>query len=232
MDNIDKIALNFAEVSETIKSALITEFLKIYRQNSKTPEAMIQTLLDENIGNYILNDLGLAGEYEKVIESYAGIAAQVTETIRRNANPFLIAALKDVDGFTFYEHVRDVGQKLKDVMVKGALSGMSEQAMKEQLLSATKQLSDYQVGSLVNTNLRTLSRAAFANAANTLPANAKYRYVGPDDDKTRPFCAEHVNKEYTRAEAEAMTNDQGGSAWIEGGGFNCRHSWELVIEVE
>lgn len=53
-------------------------------------------------------------------------------------------------------------------------------------------------------------------------------YMGPVDDVTRDFCREHVNKIMTIDEAKALENDQGGNAWTEGGGYNCRHRWIAV----
>jgi hypothetical protein len=62
------------------------------------------------------------------------------------------------------------------------------------------------------------------------------------DSKNRPFCAKllALNKVYSRAEIDAMENENGDSAWIYRGGFYhnpkndlttpfCRHHWEAVI---
>lgn len=53
-----------------------------------------------------------------------------------------------------------------------------------------------------------------------------YRYVGPRDAKTRPFCRAHVGRAFTRAALDALDAGEGQpqpvSIYL--GGFNCRHS--------
>jgi hypothetical protein len=65
----------------------------------------------------------------------------------------------------------------------------------------------------------------------------KFIYIGPDDDITRPFCGEHLDKIYTADEIAALDNGQGLPVEIYGGGYNCRHQWrpvsdELAAELE
>jgi hypothetical protein len=53
-----------------------------------------------------------------------------------------------------------------------------------------------------------------------------YRYVGPNDGKTREFCAEHVGRCYSLAALDAEDNgdEQPKPVSVYLGGFNCRHS--------
>lgn len=57
-----------------------------------------------------------------------------------------------------------------------------------------------------------------------------FLYVGPDDDAIRPFCEEHVEQVYTRAEIDAMDNGQDLPVSVYGGGYNCRHQWAPIDE--
>ena len=57
-----------------------------------------------------------------------------------------------------------------------------------------------------------------------------YRYVGPLDDITRPFCRKHINEVKTMAEWNQLDNGQLDPVSVFGGGYNCRH--ELVPETE
>ena len=50
-----------------------------------------------------------------------------------------------------------------------------------------------------------------------------YVYVGPRDEKNRPFCARWVGK--ASARPEDLDNGQGLPVPDYCGGFNCRHSW-------
>jgi hypothetical protein len=57
----------------------------------------------------------------------------------------------------------------------------------------------------------------------------KFRYVGPLDDKTRPFCREHLNEVRTIDDWNTLDNGQILPVSVYKGGFNCRHS--LVGEI-
>ena len=71
----------------------------------------------------------------------------------------------------------------------------------------------------------------FARAAHELKAEQLglkfYRYSGPDDQVTRPFCRKLVGLVLSRAEVDALDNGQtgAGTAMVACGGFNCRHRW-------
>lgn len=53
-----------------------------------------------------------------------------------------------------------------------------------------------------------------------------FLYAGPKDERNRPFCAERVNKVFSREQIATWDNGQGLPADIFCGGYNCRH--ELV----
>ena len=55
-------------------------------------------------------------------------------------------------------------------------------------------------------------------------------YAGPFDGRTRPFCGVLVNKAFSREELEQANNGQTGNPIHSGGGYNCRHLLEVVIE--
>lgn len=73
--------------------------------------------------------------------------------------------------------------------------------------------------------------------AESLPADrrrsdgpSRYRYVGPRDDKNRPFCRKILdqNRLFTLEEIVALDSDplaQILPVFAFGGGFNCRHRW-------
>ena len=72
------------------------------------------------------------------------------------------------------------------------------------------------------------SRSVTRQQMDEAPTELKYVYIGPVDEKTRPFCLE-------AAGAGPLTLDEInslGGEWVEslssGGGINCRHNWELA----
>ena len=60
----------------------------------------------------------------------------------------------------------------------------------------------------------------------------RYRYYGPYDDLTRPFCRHllEIDKSYTRAEIGAMNNWQIPNVFISAGGWRCRHTWAIALD--
>ena len=60
------------------------------------------------------------------------------------------------------------------------------------------------------------------------PANATYVYLGIIDDKTRDICLEMMSAgALTRSEIDSRY----AGAFIDGGGFNCRHRWARETSV-
>lgn len=55
-----------------------------------------------------------------------------------------------------------------------------------------------------------------------------YIYLGPDDSITRPFCNSHINKVFTLEEIQSLSNGQNLSVRQYGGGWNCRHFFQVV----
>jgi uncharacterized protein with gpF-like domain len=55
-----------------------------------------------------------------------------------------------------------------------------------------------------------------------------FAYVGPIDERLRPFCREHVGKVYSRADIDALDNGQLPNTFLTGGGYNCRHVWQAI----
>lgn len=56
----------------------------------------------------------------------------------------------------------------------------------------------------------------------------RFKFVGPPAQ--RPFCRDRLGKIFTLVEIQGMDNGQGLSVQIYCGGYNCRHTWEAVID--
>lgn len=87
-----------------------------------------------------------------------------------------------------------------------------------------------QVRTLYDTAVSIFGRQVEALQAGDEP-DTPFLYAGPDDDLTRPFCAAHLGKVYTRAQIDALTNGQIDNVFLTGGGYNCRHVWMEVSKL-
>lgn len=92
-----------------------------------------------------------------------------------------------------------------------------------------------------NLNIKTEFRTAAGNLYQAQRAeffkeleqkNKKYEYVGVKDKNNREFCSAHLGRTGTESYWKNLDNGQGGSAWHQLGGYNCRHMLLLVPEEE
>lgn len=85
---------------------------------------------------------------------------------------------------------------------------------------------------LVDTGILAAERATSLAQAESVGIR-HWLFDGPQDGRTRDFCAEHVGKSHTSEQLAALENDVGPQpASVYGGGWNCRHRWVPLDESE
>ena len=120
----------------------------------------------------------------------------------------------------------NISSHLKNELIKGLQAGLSIDDIV--LNVAQSSISDAQIETLINTTLNSYSRTVTNSMMKAAPDNTKYWYVGPFDEKTRDICAMQITAGRL-TQAEIIANF-GAGVLIEGGGFNCRHKWEIAAE--
>ena len=115
--------------------------------------------------------------------------------------------------------------ELKNLLSNGAISGMQKSQILNQVTAAS---SASMQKTLLNTRLNTFSRVATNTMMKDAPEDTKYVYIGPVDEKTRDECLEYASAG-ALTEAQIMENGWEASL-VDGGGFNCRHKWEIASE--
>jgi len=79
---------------------------------------------------------------------------------------------------------------------------------------------------IVGDGLNNYSRSVTRMMMDEAPDDTQYIYVGPADEKTRPFCLSAIQAgSITMAEINSMGGEWSASL-TDGGGINCRHGWE------
>jgi hypothetical protein len=84
----------------------------------------------------------------------------------------------------------------------------------------------------MRTWITTGTNAIFSTSLVLLAATngiSKYKYVGPLDAKTRPFCKEHTGEIKTIEEWNQLDNGQINPISVYRGGYNCRHALVGVL---
>ncbi|MFB3777142.1 MAG: hypothetical protein ACE141_06000 [Bryobacteraceae bacterium] len=83
----------------------------------------------------------------------------------------------------------------------------------------------------MSTFYRMVADRGYGKIQEDLPeAVLQFRYEGPHDRVTRPFCERLLKSDrtYTREEIDRMDNGQIPNVFVTCGGFNCRHQWVLA----
>jgi hypothetical protein len=115
-----------------------------------------------------------------------------------------------------------------------SLSGLLQQAAatpipKEDIAKQVEQIAQTSLSrarTITDTSIAGLQRATAIQAAAELPGDVVFRYSGPNDKITRPFCKRLVGKTFTPEEIRRLDNGQNLPPDLFGGGYNCRHSWQ------
>jgi len=220
-DVIDTAAARFAARVQQVSTSIVDFVYEQGGQLSRDQLATIISRLDiENlVGDPLRNEVKLIlSDYSKVLAAMEA-TAPVTETV--------LLALQSSDRATYLGVVRGIEDTIRAELTKGVLGGFSRSEMVS-ALRANSNLSQSNVQTIVDTTMRTFSRQVSAAMANNDPPNAKYVYIGPVDDKTRDVCLEMVAAgALTRKEIDARFP----GAFVDGGGFNCRHRWALETDL-
>ena len=120
-----------------------------------------------------------------------------------------------------------MGNTLKQEVINGIINNRTA----DQILTSISSKgygSDVGMKRIVTDSMNNYSRAVSRLMMNEAPVEAKYIYIGPADDRTRSFCLSAIQLgAITLKQIESMGGEYSASL-TEGGGINCRHSWELA----
>ena len=223
MATIAKEAVDFAKRVEAIKRATVNY---VYDLGAGLSRQELAVLIDSIDFTALVNDLGYVSNVDKLVGSYVNILrgldplAPVSEEV--------LQALANTDRAFYLSKGGDLANTMKQELARGALLGRSRSEMRNAIAELGGFRAD-QIETLVDTSQRVFSRSVTAAMADELPDDTKYVYFGANDDKTRPICQEMLAAgPLTQAEIDARFP----GAFIEGGGYNCRHSWRIATRNE
>ena len=218
--DIDNSAQIIADLVDKARTELVNDLYKL-GLNTDDATAFAQSLLDLDVEGTLKKKLqkatsAYANAHRKVLESTIGFAeieaATLTTFAQLNEQIFDNSIIRTISG------------NIKTEVSKGILAGLTADEILVNVSSSS--ISNAQMQTLVNTTLNSYSRTITNQMMNVAPANTKYVYIGPVDEKTRPECL-------SMASAGRITESQikskfGASVLVDGGGFNCRHKWEIA----
>lgn len=189
---------------------------------------------------------------DEFVQSFPGqlpYFEQVLEAISDNLKTPLKADLSKADQallasqqITTFENLRTVVEGVAAVAKRRALMSVGALPFRDvaEQISKTFHRSVPEAVTLAETSTtmfyRTMTERAFRKIEDGLPAGAvRYRYEGPRDKLTRPFCKRMLSstrtRPMTREQIEGLNNGQIPNPFVSGGGYNCRHQW-VITEIK
>ena len=218
----DQIARQFAQALQKAQAQMVEDILDL--QRTLTRDEFISLISTLDVDDYIFNQIGMQNELNQYIASYEGVllgmeaTGQVTEET--------LQALVRLDEATFRKQISTMGEQIIDEAVKGIIGGKTEREIAQSMLGNV--LRPDQAETLANTALNTFERNVTAQMTAFDPEDATYVYQGPIDKTTRDICLKMMA-------SGSMTRDdidsQYPGAFVDGGGFNCRHRWARETSV-
>ena len=115
--------------------------------------------------------------------------------------------------------------QVQQQLALGSFTGLTAQEVVANITASA--LSPTQVQTLVTTSLNNYSRSITASIMEEEPDDTLYWYIGPVDGRTRDICMRYVSiGKITQKEIQKLDNGQYSLTY--GGGYNCRHKWEVA----
>ena len=219
-NQIDRASEQIADLVDRARAELVGSLYALGK-DIKDPVLFSEALLDIDIEGTLKSKLKkatsvYANAHRGVLESTIGFA---------EINPKALSTFATLNEQLFDDSViRTISGHIRTQVSKGLQVGLTAQQITEGVINSS--ISNAQIQTLVNTTLNTYSRQVTNQMMKNAPATTKYVYVGPVDDRTRDECLD-MAEEGEITESEILTKF-GEAVLADGGGFNCRHKWEIA----
>ncbi len=141
-----------------------------------------------------------------------------------------LVALKEIRFAELLQVGEDIAVQLWRITVDGVLGARPTLDLVDDVADLLD-ISARHARTVYDTAVSTFSRQV-GQLGTSGEADEAFLYVGPDDEKTRAFCAARVDRVYSRAAIDAMDNGQLPNPMLTGGGYNCRHQFKRVSTLD
>ena len=218
-DQIDKASEQIVRIVDQARADILTDLYNIKR--TMTLGAFIE----------IVSTIDIEGTLKKKVQKATAVYANAHRNVLESTIGFakvesnILTGLATLNEQLFDNSIiRVISGHIRTQIVKGVQAGLPVTDIIDGVINAS--VSNAQMQTLVNTTLNTYSRQVTNQMMANAPKNTKYVYIGPVDDRTRDECLD-------MASAGELTEEQiisqfGSAPLADGGGFNCRHKWEIA----
>jgi hypothetical protein len=198
------------------------------RQNLQRAVALRQDLLSV---------LERAGYHDLVARATDEPLDRLTRQVLQSAPKLLttydldaLVALKEIRFAELLQIGEEAGVQMWRVVVDGVL-GIRDLGHLVDDVADMLDVSDKIARQVYDTAISSFSRQVALLGATGEPTE-EFVYVGPNDHRTRPFCAGLIGDVYEREAIDKMDNGQLPNVMLTGGGWNCRHQWRRITSLD
>ena len=187
----------------------------------------------EDMNAYVnaLFDLDVEGTLKSKLQKATSVYAQAHREVLESTIGFssidsnMLGSLVKLNEKMFDQSIiNTISGHIRTEVIKGVQVGLSASEIFQNVSQSS--ISNAQVQTLVNTTLNSYSRTVTNQMMDTAPDNSKYVYIGPADGKTRDECLMYIRA--GRLTRKQIVNKGWRETLVNGGGFNCRHKWEIA----
>ena len=221
-NQIDNSAIVIADLVDKAREELVTDLHRLGLEVEDI-NAYVTALLDLDVEGT------LKAKLQKATSVYANAHREVLESTIgfSSIDPNMLGSLVKLNEQMFDQSIiNTISGHIRTEVVKGVQAGLSASQIFQNVSQSS--ISNAQMQTLVNTTLNSYSRAVTNQMMNTAPDNSRYVYIGPADEKTREECLMYINA--GRLTRKQIIDKGWRETLVNGGGFNCRHKWEIASE--
>ena len=238
---LDAFTADFARTLEPTLRALRLRVNALIRQMEREDGRVVQTQVNLGLAQRALATLEAtlvqAGYEQSVTAAYARLPRLVRFTgLSEAARAFSAFDLATVEAFRVVKarELTDLfttgADKASQVLLKGVMGAQDEGELLAELEDLLNETAAH-ARTLYETGLSEFVQTMTALHSDGTPDEA-FLFSGPIDARIRPFCLAHVGRVYTRKAIDAMNNGMLNNTFISRGGYNCRHMWHRVANID
>ena len=223
----DRAAKDFLIALNKVRADVVNRFIAL--KDTVSAEELRQIIVAETKA-FVFNNpkfsasfdklIGVYGETLDNIKSFATVSAETLQGLIDVSEAEIIAGLS-----------KDITAIQKEIFNASLTNQWNQKTIINNLQTGVyDNLSEGQINTLIDTSLSTFERNVTTGMMEQMPPETLYIYVGPLDSDTRDICNEMIS---AGSLTEKEIIEQFGSEVLSiGGGFNCRHKWDLDTAPE
>lgn len=223
----DRAAKDFQVALERMRLETVKRFIMF--KDSVSAETLRQ-FISEGMENFVMNTLNFKGDINKLMVAYDDALKGISSfpTVNESTLEPTLRALRNINTASWITQSNiEIGAIQKEIFNASLTNQWNQKTIINNLQTGIHgNLSEGQLNTLIDTSLSVYERDVTSAMMAEMPEDTLYIYSGPLDEKTREICVQQIGAgELTESQ---IISTFGSDVLQVGGGFNCRHRWDLA----